>query len=184
MHDRTGARPARIGRARGALGGDGRPVEGGRPPTVPALRTLVAAEGRYALPRAPRVVAADRRLRATAATFAADLRTLTGRRVTVASGDDPSRRRRAGARRDRPPPRPGGVCADDRAARVVVRARTRAGAFYGTRTVLQPAPPPVDRAGRCAATGPATASAGSWSTSAESTSVCAGSHRTSVSSPT
>ena len=161
------------------------PSRAARPPTVPALRALVAAEGRYALPRAPRVVVADRRLRATAATFAADLRTLTRPpRNGRLGGTDPSRRRRAGARRDRPPPRPGGVCADDRAARVVVRARTRAGAFYGTRTVLQLLRRRRSIAAGRARDGPATASAGSWSTSAESTSVCAGSHRTSVSSPT
>jgi hexosaminidase len=109
----------------------------GRPATVPALRSFEPAGGHFTLPRSPRVVATDARLSRTADVFAADLRALSGRRVRVAragaarSGDLVLR---LGAR-DRRLGREGYTLAIG--AAVVVRARTPAGAFYATRTLLQ-----------------------------------------------
>ena len=108
-----------------------------RPATVPALRSFEAAPGHFVLPRSPRILASDPRLASTAQVFAADLRALTGRRVRVV---------RTGVAR------PGDLVlrlgAPDRrigpegytlviGTTIVVRARTTAGVFYGTRSLLQ-----------------------------------------------
>ncbi|MFL5824678.1 MAG: family 20 glycosylhydrolase [Solirubrobacteraceae bacterium] len=110
-----------------------------RPTTVPALRTWRGAHGVLRLSVPARVVVRRRdwhRLAPTARTLAADLHRLTGRRVRVARG-----RRAPGdivlalGSRGRHLGQEGYRMSIGSA--VVIAARTRAGVFYGTRTLLQ-----------------------------------------------
>ena len=113
-----------------------------RPATVPALQEWRQASGEFRLSAGTRIVvpAADRRrLRSTARVFAADLRHLTGRRVRVVVAG--RRTARVGdivvglGARDPTLGREGYVMRVGRT--ISVRGRRPAGAFYGTRTVLQ-----------------------------------------------
>jgi hexosaminidase len=96
----------------------------GKPFTVPALREWKAAQGSYRLPRHPRI-AAPRRLAAVARTLAGELHG----RVVTRNG---SIRLTIGAARL---PREGYRLSIGRSVRIA--ARTPAGVFWGTRTLLQ-----------------------------------------------
>jgi hexosaminidase len=111
-----------------------------RPATVPALREWTSAPGTYAFARGARIVlsARDRgRLRTDARVLADDLRALTRRRPRIVT----ARRTRRGdislrlGSRDARLGGEGYAIAVGRTVRI--SARTSAGAFYGTRTLLQ-----------------------------------------------
>lgn len=112
---------------------------GPRPDTIPALREWSPANGTFSLQPGSRIVLGtdDARLHTAAATFAADLRTLTGQILSIVQGgivqagdiemdlqaDDPE----LGTEGYRLSIGPG----------IVISANSAAGAFYGTRTLLQ-----------------------------------------------
>ena len=111
-----------------------------RPPTVPALREWGPAAGSFELRPGSRVVLPRRHaraLRSEARLLADELGELTGRPVAIAFGG----RVRTGdlvlalGARDRELGREGYALSVGRAVRI--SARTDAGVFYGTRTVLQ-----------------------------------------------
>ncbi|MFF5078445.1 family 20 glycosylhydrolase [Actinoplanes sp. NPDC000266] len=110
-----------------------------RPATIPALQQWTPASGAFRLSAAPRILLRPQdapRLRSDAAVFAADLRSLTGRTAHVVVTNARAR---------------GGDIALQLGATslgqegytltigssVSIRAKASAGAFYGTRTVLQ-----------------------------------------------
>lgn len=113
-----------------------------RPATIPALREWVGGTGTYQFAETSRIVrnsAHDAALAGTSQTFADDLKALTGYTVTQVTGTPDT-------------VAPGDIFlslgADDAALgtegyalsvtdRVAVTARADAGAFYGTRTILQ-----------------------------------------------
>ena len=107
------------------------------PATVPAVRDWRPEHGEFRLPERPRIVIADPALRDEAETFAADLRSLTGRRSEVAHagstrqgdvllslGDDDPQLGDEGYH----------LHADES---LRITGTTPTGAFWGTRTLLQ-----------------------------------------------
>ncbi len=117
----------------GPLAADGRPL------TIPALREWQPATGIFTLCRESRVVVTDARLQSVGDVFAEDLRMLSGQAIPVVGGSSASAR-------------PGDVVvnfgdSDTRLGRegyrmtvggkIVISAHEDAGAFYGTRSVLQ-----------------------------------------------
>lgn len=113
-----------------------------RPATIPAVREWSGGEGSFQLRRSSRIVVPARyraRLRSTASLFAADLRELTGRRLPIATRR--GNRARPGDLRLSLGAREGRLGEEGyrlsigRATRIT--ANSPAGAFYGTRTVLQ-----------------------------------------------
>jgi hexosaminidase len=103
----------------------------GKPPTIPAVREWHPAPGGFELRRTSRVVFRDARLAADAALFARELRRPAVAGVPVGPGDIEL----ALGARDRRLGREGYTL--DVGQSVRIGARTRAGVFYGTRTVLQ-----------------------------------------------
>ena len=102
-----------------------------RPLTIPALREWHGAHGTFELRHSSRIVLADARLASEAALFARDLKR------SVVAGAEPRPgdiELRLGAV-DRKPGREGYTL--DVGATLRIEARTAAGVFYGTRTVLQ-----------------------------------------------
>lgn len=106
----------------------------GAPITLPALRTWTAGGTAFTFAAGTRVVAADQSLKATADTFAADLKSLTGVDVPAVVG--------AAGTRDielRTGTAPGGPEGYRMtvAPKLIIQGSTGDGVFHGTRTVLQ-----------------------------------------------
>ena len=120
-------------------GPSGSPARGERPPTIPALREWTGLPGRFVLARSGRVIARDAGVASEARVLSADLRRRTGLRLAVLV--DAAVPARAGdvvlelGDPDRGLGREGYRLSVG--AWVRIRARAAAGAFYGTRTVLQ-----------------------------------------------
>lgn len=111
----------------------------GRPATIPALRHWTDRPGEYVLRPSTRIVAATRELLPEAGLLAADLDRLSGRRPRVELAEEDAPREgdvelRLGAS-DRRLGREGYALTAGSWLRI--EARSRAGAFYGTRTLLQ-----------------------------------------------
>lgn len=114
------------------------PVVNDAPHTIPALREWSGGQGSFALGSSPRIVVTrgQWQLLDEARLFASDMKVLTGRELPIASGAPGpgdiglalgSRETGLGGEGYR-------MSIDDR---VVISARTDAGVFYGTRTLLQ-----------------------------------------------
>ena len=107
-----------------------------RPDTIPALREWAPAPGRFVLEPSSRVIARTRALAPEARLLAEDLRRRYGRRppVLVAASPAAGDVELALGLRERLGPEGYRLTTE---AHVTIDARTRAGAFYGTRTLLQ-----------------------------------------------
>jgi hexosaminidase len=111
----------------------------GRPNTIPALREWTDGAGSYTFSAASRIVYNGSGLAGDAATFAGDLLALTGFTIATVNGSSPA----AGdiyltlGATDSAIGNEGYLLTISTTSGVSISAKTNAGAFYGTRTMLQ-----------------------------------------------